>query len=144
MAYCVTSEPVPAVVGISTTGSAFAEGSVKRISASASGFAVSTAMALEASIGEPPPIPMTKSTASFFASSAARTTVSTSGFSPISSNNTHCIPNASRASVTSCWEPFFFAEVLPVTIRAFCPSFFITSLCSAIQSRPKYVSTGIK
>ena len=49
MAYCVTSEPVPAVVGISTTGSAFAEGSVKRISASASGFAVSTAMALEAS-----------------------------------------------------------------------------------------------
>ena len=85
MAYCVTSLPVPAVVGISITGRCLASPFSKRNSDFSSGFAARNAMALALSIGEPPPIPITKSAFSLTAIFPALTTVSNIGFSSISS-----------------------------------------------------------
>ena len=136
MAYCVTSEPVPAVVGTATTGNALFS-AFQRASVPCSGCAAMVAIALEESIGEPPPMPMKNSTPSAMASLAARSTVSTEGFSSISSNRIHAMPRLSSASVISCCAPFLLAEVFPVTTIAFLPSFAITSLCSATQPLPK-------
>ena len=136
MAYWVTSEPVPAVVGTATMGKAFALAS-HRASVPLPGAAAITEMALLASMGEPPPMPIKNSTPSVMAIFAARSTVSTSGFSPISSNSTHWIPRLSRASAMSFWAPFFLAELLPVTTMAFLPSFAMAFLFASTQPLPK-------
>ena len=115
----VTSDPVPQVVGIVTTGSAFVCAALSyRYSASFSGLASIIAIAFAASIGEPPPIAITKSTPFLFPNSVAFITVSTEGFSSIPSYCTCFFPYASSAASTSASAPFARAEYFPVTISA--------------------------
>ena len=105
----VTSLPVPDVVGTVTIGKGRTYGPVKR-AASSSSFVHKRVMTFAASIGEPPPMPMTKSTPSALPSAAALRTVSMEGLFSTSSNKTQAIPNVSRCSVIAFWEPLILAE----------------------------------
>ena len=69
-----------------------------------------------------------KSTPSSTASLAAFTTVSTDGFSSMSSKITYSCPFFANASFTSSKEPLFLLECFPVTIIAFFPSILNSSL----------------
>ena len=139
IAYGVTSEPVPAVVGTAATVRALfaacltaASVSYKK-SAFFSGLAIISAIALEASMGEPPPIPITKSTFSESPKAVARITVSTEGFSSIPSKITYGTCSRFSASSTSCREPFTREECFPVTSSAFVPSSASSWLCCRTQ-----------
>ena len=69
-----------------------------------------SAAAFAASIGEPPPIPITKSQPASVPVLAALKQVSTEGFSSISLKISNPIPSFSSAVFTSSSEPFFTAE----------------------------------
>ena len=89
----VTSDPVPQVVGTAITGRASEESDASyRRSAPQSRCFIIKAMALAASMGEPPPIPITKSAFSASPYSLAFITVSTEGFSSTSGKTHHSVP----------------------------------------------------
>ena len=130
----MTSEPVPQVVGTAATGKCGAFGiGVYKKSLSNLLFAISKAIAFEASRGEPPPIPMTKSTISEAPYCAPAITLSTDGFSSILSKTTYGILWVASAAVTSSSEPFLREELRPVTMSTFVPSAQSSFECAKTQ-----------
>ena len=142
IAYGVTSEPVPAVVGICIIGSALLPMLPSNKFFLSMSDTASNAMAFAESIGEPPPMAMTKSTSSSIAVSAPSYTHSTVGLLITLSNMTYSILFFSSAYLTSSSAPLNFADFLPVTISAFFP-ILKTSLFSLTQSFPTITFVGI-
>ncbi|MPN35882.1 hypothetical protein SDC9_183384 [bioreactor metagenome] len=109
-----------------------------------SGFLIKHAAAFAASIEEPPPMPIAKSTFSSSPSFLISKTVSIVGFSSTRSKTTYPIPHLSSAAVTSAKEPFAFAEFFPVTISALVPTDLNISALFKMQSLPNTICVGIK
>ncbi len=115
----VTSEPVPAVVGMAIKGRGacvrlLPPPMTSRYSSTSPGLAARAAMALPASRALPPPKPMTRSLPAVLTAATPSRITSTVG-SPETANNATCCASRTRRSGSSA------AAGRPLTIRALRP-----------------------
>ena len=103
-------------------GNAFVKSFLNR-SAACISLAANTAMALEASIGDPPPIPIIKFALNAFTFSVMSSTVSILGLFSTESYTSYAIPAFFKTFVTSSNAPLAFAECFPVTMAARDPQY---------------------
>lgn len=113
--------PVPAVVGTATIGIELRFEFVNKSSISAWGFDRSTPAALDASIGEPPPIPIIKSICLSSPKALILLTVAVDGFSSTASKIWYSILFSFKEFKTWFKEPLALEECLPVTTKAVLP-----------------------
>ena len=95
-------------------------------------------------MGDPPPMPMTKSAFTLQPTCLALMIVSTEGFSSTSANSTQDTPCLSSAAVTSAKAPHLLALFFPVTISARLPREASSALWLSIQFSSEYTRVGIK